>query len=80
MTKFKVSQERESMDGADSTVDFEKQISNRLPWKDISNYELCNYVITWLLQNNLDGYQSDSSLPNREEPQIQRLLTWLVVA
>lgn len=80
MTKFKVSQERESMDGADSTVDFEKQISNRLPWKDISNYELCNYVITWLLQNNLDGYQSDSSLPNREEPQNQRLLTWLVVA
>lgn len=59
MTKFKVSEERESMDGADSTVDFEKQISNRLPWKDISNYELCNYVITWLLQNNLDGYQSD---------------------
>lgn len=68
------------MDGADSTVDFEKQISNRLPWKDISNYELCNYVVTWLLQNNLDGYQSDSSLPNREEPQNQRLLTWLVVA
>lgn len=50
------------MDGADSTIDFEKQISNRLPWKNIANYELRNYVITWLLHNNLDEYQPDSWL------------------
>lgn len=37
------------MHSANSPVNLEKQISNWLPRKYVSNYELCDDIIAWLL-------------------------------
>ncbi|GER33809.1 leucine-rich repeat receptor-like protein kinase family protein [Striga asiatica] len=39
------------VNGTYPTVNFEKQICNGFSWKDISNNELCNYVVSRLLHN-----------------------------
>ena len=50
MSKLEICQERESMDGADSPINFEQQVCNWFSWKDITNHELCYNVISRLLQ------------------------------
>lgn len=40
------------MNSTSPAIDFEKQIRNWFSWEDITNYELCNYVISGLLQCN----------------------------
>ena len=50
--EFKVRQERERMDSADSSIYFEKQVCYRFSWEHITNHELCYNVESRLLQKN----------------------------
>lgn len=51
------------MNGTDPAIDFENQVRNWFSWEDVTNYELCNYVISRLLHCNnkcvteLDSYR-----------------------
>lgn len=74
VTKFKIGRKGESMNRTGPIIDFEKQVCNWFSWEDITNYELCNYVISRLLQCNNKYITKSSFYKAKVEARLSKAL------